>query len=309
MSALRGLLDHYRDTATNEVDKGRKFERLGKFFLLNDLRFKERFSDVWLWPEFPLNENKPDTGIDLVAKERDSDGYCAIQCKFYSESTTIDKPNIDSFFTASGKDIYTSRLIFSTTDNWTKHAEDALANQQIPVNRISVDDMEQSSIDWSQFSEENFYAPLRTKKSLRPHQAAAHTNVIEAFQAYSRGKLIMACGTGKTFTSLRIAETVKGNVLFLAPSISLVNQTFNEWANESEMTMKSVVVCSDKTVKADEDDIHTYDLLTPPTTDPQVLVNIAGKAFKKMTLMLSFQPTNQLTLLSKHRHLDFQSLT
>jgi len=305
MSALRGLLEHYRTIATNEVDKGRKFERLGKFFLLNDLRFKERFSDVWLWSEFPLNEDKPDTGIDLVAKERDAEGYCAIQCKFYGESTTIEKANIDSFFTASGKDLYSSRLIFSTTDNWTKHAEDALANQQIPVNRISVDDMEQSSIDWSQFNEENFYAPQRLKKSLRPHQMAAHANVIDSFKTYSRGKLIMACGTGKTFTSLRIAESIRRNVLFLAPSISLVNQTFNEWASESELQMKSVVVCSDKTVKADDDDIHTYDLLTPPTTDPSVLVKIAAKAFTHNDFNVVFSTYQSIDVVIEAQKLGF----
>ena len=88
-----------------------------------------------------MNEGKVDTGIDLVAKEKYSDGYCAIQCKFYSDGNVIDKSNIDSFFTASGKSIYTSRLIFATTNNWTKHAEDALKNQKVPVNRITTADI------------------------------------------------------------------------------------------------------------------------------------------------------------------------
>ncbi len=94
MSALQELLEHYRKTAKNERDKGDKFERLTKFFLENDTRFSDRFSDVWIWNKFPGNEGKVDTGIDLVAKEKYSDGYCAIQCKFYGDKTTVDKSSL-----------------------------------------------------------------------------------------------------------------------------------------------------------------------------------------------------------------------
>ena len=132
MSALQDLLDHYRANSKSERDKGDKFERLTKFFLENDSRFSDRFSDVWIWNNFPENEGKVDTGIDLVAKEKYLDGYCAIQCKFYGKNNVIDKPQIDSFFKASGKSIYTSRVIFATTDKWTRHAEDAFGDQKVP---------------------------------------------------------------------------------------------------------------------------------------------------------------------------------
>jgi predicted helicase len=289
MSALEELLDHYRKTAKNERDKGDKFERLTKFFLENDSRFSDRFSDVWIWNKFPGNEGKVDTGIDLVAKEKYSDGYCAIQCKFYGDKTTVDKSNIDSFFTASGKDIYTSRLIFATTDNWTKHAEDALKNQKIPINRMTTDDMESGSIDWEQFNTDSFTAPQRRKNGIREHQKKAIENVIKGFESSERGKLIMACGTGKTFTSLKIAEEIGGTILFLAPSISLVSQTFNEWINQSNIPVSSIIVCSDISIRAEEsDDIHTYDLACPPTTNPETLAKVASVEFQPDKLNVIF---------------------
>jgi predicted helicase len=289
MSALQELLEHYRKTAKNERDKGDKFERLTKFFLENDTRFSDRFSDVWIWNKFPENEGKVDTGIDLVAKEKYSEGYCAIQCKFYGDKTTVDKSNIDSFFTASGKEIYTSRLIFATTDNWTKHAEDALRNQKIPINRMTTDDMESGSIDWEQFNTDSFTAPQRRKNGIREHQKKALENVIKGFKSGERGKLIMACGTGKTFTSLKIAEEIGGTILFLAPSISLVSQTFNEWINQSNIPVSSIIVCSDITIRAEEsDDIHTYDLACPPTTDPERLAKVASVEFQPNKLNVIF---------------------
>jgi len=289
MSALQELLEHYRKTAKNERDKGDKFERLTKFFLENDTRFSDRFSDVWIWNKFPGNEGKVDTGIDLVAKEKYSEGYCAVQCKFYGDKTTVDKSNIDSFFTASGKEIYTSRLIFATTDNWTKHAEDALKNQKIPINRMTTDDMESGSIDWEQFNTDSFTAPQRRKNGIREHQKKALENVIKGFKSGERGKLIMACGTGKTFTSLKIAEEIGGTILFLAPSISLVSQTFNEWINQSNIPVSSIIVCSDISIKAEEsDDIHTYDLACPPTTDPEILAKVASVEFQPNKLNVIF---------------------
>lgn len=306
MTSLRDLLDHYRDTALNERDKGDKFERLTKFFIENDSRFKERFSDVWIWNKFPLNEGKIDTGIDVVAKERYSDEYCAIQCKFYGENNIIDKPHIDSFFTASGKSIYSSRLIFTTTDNWTKNAEDALHDQKIPVNRVSTDDMENGSIDWERFDIDKFYAPQRTKNGIRPHQKIAIENVLEGFKTHKRGKMIMACGTGKTFTSLKLVEQIKGNILFLAPSISLVSQTFNEWILQSQLPINSLIVCSDKSIKADDDDIHTYDLIIPPTTDAKKIVDASKNIFNKNELNVIFCTYQSIDVIINAQQLGLQ---
>src|SRR5206468_78840 len=93
--------------------------------------------------------------------------------------------------------------------------------------------------------------------------------------SHDRGKLIMACGTGKTFTALKIAETLvpkRGAVLFLVPSISLISQTLTEWSNECERPLHSFAVCSDSKVGRDEtEDISTRDLAFPAHTNAKQL--------------------------------------
>jgi predicted helicase len=288
MTALRRILDKFKKDSTSTFEQGAKFEKLTKFFLENDNRYKDRFSKVWLWKHFPENEGKVDTGIDIVAKEKFSDGYCAIQSKFFDEKTRVEKDNIDSFFTASGKKIYTSRLIFVTSNNWTSHAEDALKDQKIPINRISLEDMEDGSIDWEQFDEKQLLAKKKTPNKVRPHQELAIQKVLDGFKRTDRGKLIMACGTGKTFTSLKIAEEIGGIILFLTPSINLVSQTFNEWVLQSKIKLNALLVCSDESISAEDDDIRTYDLPIPPTTNSKLIYEIAEKVFKKGELNVIF---------------------
>jgi len=279
------VLEEIRQNSTSERDKGDKFEKLMVSFFKNDPIYRDRFSTVWLWMDWPRRGNNPDTGIDLVAEEKDTGGYCAIQCKFYASDITLEKHHIDSFFTASGTSEFTSRLIVSTTSRWSKHAEDALKNQQIPVNRISLHELADSPIDWSKFSLKKLQAiALKEKKQLRDHQRKALNNVMAGFQNHDRGKLIMACGTGKTFTSLKIAESFAQDkpayVLFLVPSISLLSQTLREWSAEAEVGLHSIAVCSDvkvgkKTQKTNDDssDIETSDLPFPATTSPEVVAS------------------------------------
>lgn len=280
------MLKELRDAATSNRDLGDKFERLIASYLIIDPLYKEKYSDVWLWNEWPSRGNQPDTGIDLVAKERYTDEYCAIQCKFYDPTHTLQKSDIDSFFTASGKKPFTSRMIVSTTDKWSNHAEEALANQHIPVARLRVQDLANSPVDWSQFSiKRPQEMKLKEKKILRDHQMTALEKVIEGLKEADRGQMIMACGTGKTFTSLRIAEALAvenalsndstGKILFLVPSISLLSQTLREWTSEAKAKIHSFVVCSDTKVgkKSESEDIDTHDLAFPATTDSDKLVH------------------------------------
>ena len=284
MTTIHSILDSFRKIAKSEREKGDFFERLIVAFLKADPLFKDRFEDVWIWKEWPdlflSGFDQRDTGIDLVAREREG-GYCAIQCKFFAQTDTIDKKDIDSFFTLSGKEPFTSRLIVSTTNKWSIHAEEALCNQKIPVNRIGLADLEASIIEWSRIvpaePERLFFRP---RKSLLPHQKIALENVIDGFRDHDRGKLIMACGTGKTFTSLKIAESLvheDGLILYLVPSIALVSQTLSEWVRESEGSLHCFVVCSDTTVgkrKNDfTEDLRVHDLAYPATTDPEKLAN------------------------------------
>ena len=151
-TTINDILNDLRVSSSNERDKGDKFERLMVAYLRTDPLYADRFSNVWLWTNWPGRDGKPDTGIDLVAEESDGSGLCAIQCKFYDPNHNLQKPDLDSFFTASGKAGFSSRMVISTTDRWGKNAEEALENQQIPVSRLRVQDLDSSPVDWSQFS-------------------------------------------------------------------------------------------------------------------------------------------------------------
>lgn len=274
-TTIHHILDELAGAATDNRDKGGKFERLIKAYFLADPLYVSRFSDVWLWNEWPDRKGKADTGIDLVAKERDTGALVAIQCKFYAPSYTLQKGDIDSFFTASGKSPFASRLIVSTTDKWSKHAEDALEAQQIPCARLRVADLEDSAVDWSKFSlAKPDHVVLRTKKKPFKHQQAALKAVRDGFQKHERGKLIMACGTGKTLTSLKIVEQETpsdGLVLFLVPSISLLSQTLKEWTAQATNEIRAFAVCSDTKVGRHSEDIAVHDLAFPATTDAKRL--------------------------------------
>jgi predicted helicase len=275
-TTIRDLLAELRESALDERDKGDRFERLIKAYLQTDPEWTTRFSDVWLWSEWPERKGQPDTGIDLVAKRRDDDGLAAIQCKFYAESATVAKGDIDAFVTVSGKAEFSARYIFDTAAGWSKNAQQALEGQAIPVQRVDIGYLDEARVDWGQFS---WLTPELVVKSganeLRPHQAAALAAVESGLSERDRGKLIMACGTGKTFTSLRIAERLVGaggSVLFLVPSIQLLSQSLREWMAQSTVDVRPFAVCSDvrvgrRTAASDDAEISVIDLTEPATTD------------------------------------------
>jgi predicted helicase len=276
---IHEILAEFREDARNNRDLGDRFERLVVGFLKTDPQYASLFGDqVWLWMDWSGRRNRPDIGIDIVAEDQSTHEVWAIQCKFYLPEHTLQKGDIDSFFTASGKKPFAKRMIVSTTDKWGKHAEDALKNQTIPTIRMGIDELLNSPIEWSSFS---YRTPedlaRRERHHLRPHQQEALQDAVAGFENGSRGKLIMACGTGKTFTSLRIAERVTGSgglVLFLVPSISLLSQTLREWTSESETELRCYAICSDAKASKEttDDDISVVDLALPAHTDPRKLV-------------------------------------
>jgi predicted helicase len=278
MSALASLLESYRRAAVTEREKGTYFEELVVAYLRNEPTYQDLYSDVWTYAEWAKGQglDAKDAGIDLVAKTAGTDEFHAIQCKFYAADYTVKKADIDSFFTASGKKPFTHRIIVATTDRWSEHAEAALLDQHTPVTKIDLQALEESQIDWTKFKPKA--APvLKPKKELRPHQVDALKLVSAGLATADRGKLIMACGTGKTFTSLKIAEAVAGKgkrVLFLVPSLALLSQTLTEWTQESGIPLHSFAVCSDSDVgkkrKSDDDIVQTFthELRYPATTEP-----------------------------------------
>ena len=271
-------LDHLRSLSDSEAQKGRLFERLMKKFFAADPLYKERFADVWLWSEWAGRRSDfdgTDFGIDLVAEERDG-GYCAIQCKFYSESTRISKAQLDSFISASARDPFTSRIVVDTGAAWGPNARKTIDKLKPACAVLRFGDLADHSIDWPDLaSGEPEDLSLKGEPfSLRPHQQDALEAVSKGFEEGDRGKLIMACGTGKTFAALRIAETIAGaggRALYLVPSISLFVQSMREWATQKSLPHRYVGICSDTRAGKNDEDSSLQELEIPVTTDPAAI--------------------------------------
>lgn len=311
---LHTLLNNFRNAAASEREKGTYFEELILCYLRNEATYRDLYSDVWMYSDWAKLQGLDgrDTGIDLVAKTSGTDEYHAIQCKLYAEDYKLQKGDIDSFFTASGKKPFTHRIIIATTDKWSEHAEDALQNQQPPVSKIDLHDLENSQIDWSHYHPKS-KPILKAKKQLRDHQRFALDAVKRGLSVAERGKLIMACGTGKTFTGLKIAEELTGagkRVLFLVPSLSLLSQTLTEWTQESEVPLHSFAVCSDSDVgkkrKKDDDTVQTFthELRYPATTEPARLASEIAARHDAQHMSVVFSTYHSIDVVSRAQH-DF----
>ena len=311
------VLKAIRDNNAVNRDRGTRFEELMVQYLSTDPQWTEQFTRVWMWADWPeASQDRRDTGIDLVAQDRETGGFCAIQCKFYEPQHTIQKEDIDSFFTASGKGGFTRRMIISTTEKWGVHAEAALDDQQIPVTRLGLSDIANSPVEWQlPTAGRPIELTLQQKKTPRKHQQMAIDDVFTGFDRSSRGKLIMACGTGKTFTGLKIAERLQQeraradqddhtNVLFLVPSIALLSQTLREWTFEAEVPLRPFAVCSDTRVsrqraQGDDNDMATHDLALPATTDSGRLIEQMASTRTLSGLTVVFSTYQSIATISE----------
>lgn len=309
--SFQKILDKYRRISFSERDKGDRFERLMQAYLQTDPKYAFLFKNVWLWNKFPgkLDLGGEDSGIDLVALTVEGD-FWAIQCKCYQEGSTIDKPAVDSFLSTSSREFkneqmkttrFAHRLWISTTNKWGPNATEAIRNQNPPVTRINLFDLIEAPVDWEKLEQGIHGEKSRTpKKTLRKHQTEALEKTHEHFQSADRGKLIMACGTGKTLTALRIAENETGDeglILFLVPSIALLGQTLREWSADANEPINAICICSDPEIskkKAKNEDADTFsvvDLALPASTNTDNILyqfqQIAEKKLPGMTVVFS----------------------
>lgn len=285
--SFHAVLEKYRKYSFSERDKGARFEQLVQAYLQTDPLYANRFKNVWLWSEFPFRKDfgGKDSGIDLVAQTNERD-FWAIQCKCFGADENIDKPAVDTFLATSSKTFtdedlqqvsFAHRLWISTTNKWGANAEEAIHYQKPAVSRISLADLEKAPVDWAVLEQGISGAnALAEKKTALPHQEKAIAEFHKHYKKADRGKLIMACGTGKTFTSLKIAEREtdgKGLILFLVPSIALLGQILREWSAEATKPINAICICSDPDVSKkkekleDMDGSKVEDLALPASTN------------------------------------------
>ncbi|WP_034878310.1 DEAD/DEAH box helicase [Enterococcus casseliflavus] len=270
-------------SSENQRDKGTLFEKIAQIYFKNEPTYKNLFSDVWLLNEVPEEYAIPkkDTGVDLVARNEATGELTAIQAKFYDNK--IYKRHIDSFLAELGKSYYSDGIIVYSLDSLSSNADEAINQLSKPVAQIGLSDLRNSQVDWESFipSRPNEVKVKNVKKT-RPYQNEAIDLTIDYFKENDRGQLIMAPGTGKTFTSLKLVEKMAKQtnketfyVLYLVPSIQLLSQTLIGWNNDTELSMHSFAVTSDRNAskKKNADELSAKDIGFPATTDSDKLLS------------------------------------
>lgn len=316
---LKNILKELEESSHSLRNKGARFELLIKNWFLTTKLYSDNIKEIWLWDDFPYKNQfgGSDSGIDLVLHNLE-DEYIAIQCKFYKENSEISKSDVDTFISTSAKFFeingerkkFSNRIFISSTNKWSKKASDLIENQEIPVIRISLNELENSDVDWSKiYLGKQGNEAKKASKTIRNHQKEARDSVNKYFKENDRGKLIMACGTGKTFTSLKIAENEtnkNGFILFLVPSIALLGQTLREWTNDidKETKLYPICICSDSKIsskKSTNDDNITsvIDLALPATTDIDKIVNQLEKIKDKRGMKVVFSTYQSIDVIAK----------
>ncbi len=316
--SFQSILERIRKDSLSEQEKGARFEKLIKaWFRVNSLY---NCKDIWLWEEFPSKKEfgGNDLGIDLVLRNSAGE-YWAIQCKFYSEDTTISKQSVDSFIANSNRTFtdpitkqenisFSSRVWISTTEKWGKNALESVSNQAIPFIRVGLETLESFSTDWDSLLEEK--EQVKISKQLLPHQVEALSKAHEYFKTHERGKMIMACGTGKTFTSLSLIEQEtqgKGLVLFLVPSIALLNQSLIAWSMNAKHEISPICICSDNKASKkvvnkivdDEIKTETIDLALPATTNTDSIIKRFEKSLNEEKLIVIFSTYQSIEAIAE----------
>ncbi len=280
----------------NQRHKGSLFEKISKQFLQEHDSANE-YESIDLWYDWKLRGKEHDKGIDIVIQTTSKE-YIAVQCKFHQNSISYNdiSPFLTQLLSGVGGVKFKKGIIISTS-NLTSEAIKAIeqirsTGMGIDIDEITEEDFIYSRIDWEKFdpTKTEDEIPLCDKKRPRPHQTEAIEKTKEYFSdpKNARGKLIMACGTGKTYTSLKIMEALDPKItLFLAPSIALLSQTFREYAQEKSDPFYASIVCSDdktgqskknKSKNEDNDDIKFSELPIKPSTRLEDILSVYEKA-------------------------------
>ncbi len=273
--------------------RGDAFEEF-VFAYLNIKKQLYQVKEVFMSTEIPTKYltkykiEKKDSGVDgLIIREDDK--AAAYQVKFRTNRV---KPKYDELakFWVEGKHTdfnYTIANCYSVTDLSQKNEK----HLQVLVDEFDL-------LDANFFNAFFAFAnnkTLKEKKKHTPHdfQKEIIKDVVAGFKKDDRGKLIAACGTGKTLTALWITEKMENDtVLFLAPSLALIKQTLESWADQAKFPFSYLSVCSDKTVSSDLDDgdISTSELNVPVTTTPSEIVDfIKTKTNSKKYVFSTYQ--------------------
>lgn len=247
--------------------KGKKFEVFCKWFLQNDPQWSRVVDEVWHFEDYPDKWQTTDLGTDLVFRDKQGEIW-AVQAKCFDEKYSTKKDDMNTFLADSGRKQVSRRLWLHTTNKIESKALQTSKDQEKPVIFFNLDDFREAEIDYPDSFDHLFQAKVKDKPTPDRHQEIAIKDVVDGFKQADRGQLIMACGTGKTFTTLWIKEALEANsTLVLLPSLGLLSQTLHEWAWAGNTEFDILNVCSDKSVGKDPEDLKTTDAPFRVTSD------------------------------------------
>ena len=292
---FQGVLDYIREHAKSEHKKGELFERLMLKYFTEDPDYKTQFSEVLLWKQWAQLRSEfdgTDIGVDLVAKKHDG-GFCAIQCKCYAPETRISMGDLNSFLSTASLPVFSdnTRFLVNTGGELGSNAIRLVEPLGDKFKVIRFSDLENSPFQWPDLSlqEPEQLTYKQSPYSLKKHQRKAFNKVVNGLKEHDRGKLIMACGTGKTFTALKIAEEIsgeEGRVLYLVPSISLLAQSMREWSDQRGIDHSYIGICSDTKAGDTSEDASIQELKIPVTTNPaSIITSLQNTETGKMTVV------------------------
>ena len=249
--------------------RGNDFEqKFLPWFLRTDPEWKSQISQLWLWKDYPHHWGR-DCGIDLVFRDTNGKDW-AVQAKCVHPDREITKAEIDSFFSESSDKHIHGRLLIATTDRIGRNARQVIERQEKQVVLFLLDNFRKSEVEFPASLQTLLKGKRKDPWKPLPHQKRAIRDVVSGLSESARGQLIMACGTGKTLTSLWVKENLECEVtLVLVPSLSLLSQTLREWTANTSIPFKWLCVCSDATVANQDDEwvTHTSDIGVPVTGD------------------------------------------
>ena len=250
-----------------EQGKGKPFEVFCKWFLENDPEWAKTIDKVWLWEDYPNKWQRQDLGTDLVF--RDNEGLIwAVQAKCYAEHRTTTKGDMNSFLADTGRKEVDRRLWMQTTNKIEAKAEKTLKGQDKQVTVLTLNDFRDAPLEYPASFADLYEAKVKTKPSPDTHQIKAIEDATAGLRTNDRGQMIMACGTGKTLTTLWIKEALEAQTtLVLLPSLSLLSQSMREWAWAGNTDFDILNVCSDKTVGKKTEDMDPADAPFPATSE------------------------------------------
>ena len=275
-------------------EKGERFEIfLSEWMFKNHPVLSSQFKKVWRFSEWPNAWSRKDLGTDLIAEDQHGK-ICAIQAKFYKEKNSIPKSHIDSFLSDSNRPEVDYRYLIATTDNLGANAIRTIEGQEKPVHTFMLQQFNEE-FEWPESIDSLETYQQRKPHQPRPHQKAAIDDVCTKLN--KRGQLLMACGTGKTLTGQRIAESLGSNTtLVLLPSLLLLSKTVADWVSEKERDFIYLPVCSDKSVtkKTDEITLGSHELPFQSTTDSSEIAAFLRRPENKV-IFSTYQSSPQIS--------------